>query len=285
MKFLTAIISHKRPNEQYTYDALHCMNYKYPITIFVDDEDETKDEYLDKYGSDVFIFGKYSCADKAYFDTGIPVDNLNCAMNARNAVLDYCRENGYSYVLMLDDDLSNFVFRYVDGTHICQHKISDFTKVVDAFLKYMSDGDIDVLCPSFRADYIGGVESRIMQKRLLRTGMACCMLMRVSEDLHFAGYIFEDMSANILLNSRGKKIFRISDVCYSGTPMGDYHGGNEEMYASARNLEEFITFIQSPSNTRVNIDIHNGCDIVQTLKKDTGTMCPKIINERFRNAR
>ena len=84
--FAVFILSNGRPDRVYTYETLRRHGYTGRIVLVVDDLDKTKDEYIEKYGSDVVVFDKRAAAKT--FDQADNFDDMRAIVYARNACFD-----------------------------------------------------------------------------------------------------------------------------------------------------------------------------------------------------
>ena len=61
--FAVFILSHGRPDRVITYDTIRREGYTGPIYLIIDSGDETKDQYINKYGDQLNgLFGMTSVA-------------------------------------------------------------------------------------------------------------------------------------------------------------------------------------------------------------------------------
>ena len=109
--FCVFILTHGRPNRVLTYDTLMRQGYTGPLYLIVDNEDETINEYKQKFGEDrVIVFDKLSVSKT--FDTGDNFDDRRTIVFARNACFEIAKELGYTYFLELDDDYKIFCYKF-----------------------------------------------------------------------------------------------------------------------------------------------------------------------------
>ena len=110
-KFCIFIMSHGRAEKVITYKTLQKSGYTGKVYIVCDNEDEQLDAYKKKYGDKVLVFDKRKTAER--IDTGTN-DNSDrrAIVYARNECFDFAEKLGYEYFLELDDDYSNFQYRY-----------------------------------------------------------------------------------------------------------------------------------------------------------------------------
>ena len=78
--FCVFILTHGRPDNVITYQTLMKGQYTGKIFIVIDDEDETADQYIAKYGAMVLMFSKGEIA--ATFDEGDNFSDRRCIVYA-----------------------------------------------------------------------------------------------------------------------------------------------------------------------------------------------------------
>lgn len=109
-KFAAFILTHGRPDNCVTYDSIRQRGYTGRIVLIVDNIDKTKDEYIKKFGDEVYIFDKEAVAKTV--DKGDNLPGLGTAMFARNVCWDVAKELGLTHFVQLDDDYTSFQFRF-----------------------------------------------------------------------------------------------------------------------------------------------------------------------------
>ena len=108
--FCAFILSHGRPDRVYTYKTLKRSGYTGKIYIVIDDQDKTADEYRKRYGNEVLQFCKEEYALK--LDEGDNTGKRISTIYARAAMFDLAQKIGCKYFIQLDDDYTEFKFRF-----------------------------------------------------------------------------------------------------------------------------------------------------------------------------
>ena len=109
--FAIFILSHGRP-EVKTLATLKKQNYSGKWYIFVDDEDDTYDQYVKNYGEDhIILFSKKSMVGT--FDLFDNFEQRNTVNFARNMCFRVARSLGLKYFAEFDDDYTQFAYRYL----------------------------------------------------------------------------------------------------------------------------------------------------------------------------
>ena len=279
------ILSHNSADNVMTYDMLSRMSCDLPVHVLVDNEDKMLSEYKERFKDKLLIYHKRYIASLS--DTFIGGDrNLPCAMIARNAALDIAREFGYSYLVMLDDDIKRMQYVYDNDGHLGRSEIKSFDKVIEAVVKFMRDGDIVATSFSFRASYFGGVNGQFFNKKLIQNGLAQVWIINTWWSNTFRGKILEDGVYCYDSAKEGKPCFRITDLCFDALPMGDRPNKKEglgETYDKYRELAFNFLLIPHPSILQVK---HNA-KAVPTYGHNIPYVnmnyaCPKVISGRYR---
>ena len=132
--FAVFILSHGRAKEQITLNSLLNAGYTGKWYIIVDDLDEQKDEYIEKYGEHIIVFDKKEEYKKT--DTMTAKEELKSVIYARNKSYDIAEELGLKYFGQFDDDLSSFCIRYEKGGKLKAKKIEDMDSVFSMLIDF-----------------------------------------------------------------------------------------------------------------------------------------------------
>lgn len=112
-EYIVFIISHKKPDEVRTLKALNDSGFFGDYRIIIDSGDETAEKYEQNYPGKIEIFDKVEI--KKTFDV---MDNFNIfssAVYARNFSYELAKKLGYKYFILLDDDLTKFMYVFTEG--------------------------------------------------------------------------------------------------------------------------------------------------------------------------
>ena len=278
------ILSHNSVDNVLTYDMLSKMKCDLPIHILIDDEDDVS-AYENRFEDKLLVYSKKDVASRC--DTFIGGDrNLPCAMVARNAALEKARALGYSYLVLLDDDIKRLQYVYDNEGHLGRSEIKSFGSVIRAVVDFMFSGQILATSFSFRASYFGGVNGQFFNKRLIQNGLAQVWIIDTTYEQSFRGKILEDGVYCYDSAQSGQVCFRITDLCFDALPMGDRPNKKEglgETYNKYSELAFNFLLLPHPSILRVK---HNE-KAVPTYGHNMPYVnmnyaCPKIISERYR---
>lgn len=276
--FCVFILSHGRPDNIKTLRLLERLNYDGPLHILIDNEDSTAEQYYNNFGDKVIMFDKMQQASKLD-----PADNFNdrrTIIYARNACFDVAKELGYEYFLELDDDYTEFAYRFKKGSKLANKKAQDINLVFEAFLQFLDDTKADTVAFAQGGDFIGGLDGGVFKKGLIRKAMNS-FFFRTDSDLRFVGRINEDVNTYCNLGSKGRLFLTYTKFYLNQETTQKSEGGMSDVYlASGTYLKSFYTIIFNPSSVKIklmgnkNMRMHHSINWNNTV--------PKIINEKYK---
>jgi hypothetical protein len=250
--FAAFVLSNRRPDRVYTLSSLLKAGYTGPVYIVVDDEDPTLPEYLAKHGDRVVVFNKAAIAKT--FDLA---DNFHAKRGAvvfaRNAVFQIARELGIKYFVQLDDDYTEFAYKF-DGQGLYRaRRIRSLDKVFATMVKFLEVSRADTVCMAQGGDFIGGAESRYGQAMLLlRKAMntfVCC----TDRPFSFVGRINEDVNTYVTRGMRGRLMLTVNPVAITQKQTQSNAGGMTGTYlAEGTYFKSFYTVMMAPSCVKVS---------------------------------
>lgn len=272
------VLSHGRPDNIKTLRLLERLNYDGPLHILIDNEDSTAEQYYNNFGDKVIMFDKMQQASKLD-----PADNFNdrrTIIYARNACFDVAKKLGYEYFLELDDDYTEFAYRFKKGSKLANKKAQDINLVFEAFLQFLDDTKADTVAFAQGGDFIGGLDGGVFKKGLIRKAMNS-FFFRTDSDLRFVGRINEDVNTYCNLGSKGRLFLTYTKFYLNQETTQKSEGGMSDVYlASGTYLKSFYTIIFNPSSVKIklmgnkNMRMHHSINWNNTV--------PKIINEKYR---
>lgn len=271
--FAVFIITHGRPHNQMTLQTLRRGGYSGKLYFIVDDEDETKDEYINVYGEEsVKIFHK-----EEWFDIG---DNLTehkgVPVYARNESFKIAEGLGLRTFLQLDDDYTSIAFRYDNGEKLMAKEVPDIDRLFDAVCDYIEQAPITCIAFGVPGDYIGGRDSKYKQHIYFnaRNSFFC----KTGDPFVFLGRVNEDVSTPAWHNSTGRLFITILDVMVSLYDHKKNSGGSTEQYKSFSLFWNYsYPVMYFPSGVRIS-GTHG------SINKEVryNNTVPKILSERWK---
>lgn len=248
--FCILILTHGRPDKQVTLSSLQRRNCKYPIYFVIDDEDKTAAQYKAKFGDRVIEFNKM-----LYADMTDECDNFNdrrAIVHARNASYDIAEKLGYKYFIQLDDDYTNFSFRFDESGTYDPLTILDIDQVFDAFLDFYKSSSFHTIAFAQGGDYIGGQNGSYCDLILRRKAMNT-FFCSTERRIKFIGRLNEDVNVYTALGKIGYLFGTIMQASITQLQTQSNSGGITDMYKDVGTyVKSFYTIMLCPSSVRIN---------------------------------
>lgn len=249
--FAVFILTHGRPRNVVTFDALKRQGYTGRVYLIVDNEDRTVDEYRRLYGDKIIVFDKAAIAQT--FDEGDNFGDRRAVIYARNASFQIARDLGLAYFLQLDDDYTDFRYRI---NHKLEHPSDYFTvknrldEVFDAYLDYYKSTDAKSIAMAQGGDFFAGSAAFGKSKRKCMNTFFCS----TERPFQFVGRINEDVNTYTWYQGLGNLFFTIPFVMVNQVTTQANSGGMTEMYLdSGTYLKSFYTVMYAPSCTTIGL--------------------------------
>lgn len=251
--FAVFILSHDRPEflARHTVKTLDAYGYTGPWFIVLDDDDETRDEYATRFGADrIKLFHK----DDRDVDMGDNGGPTGVPIYARNAVDGIAAELGLTWLLMLDDDYTQFRHRYAgaSGTlHGCSTRRLD--EVIEFYLDFLEDTGALTVAFAQGGDMIGGTTAGLWKAWIRRKAMNS-FFCRVGRPVEWLGRINEDTTAYVVGGARGEMFLTCSDFGLEQVPTQQAPGGLTDAYKQLGTYaKSFYTVMFAPSAVKVAV--------------------------------
>ena len=280
MSVCILILSHERP-QCVSADYIK-NNSKYPWYIVLDNSDTMINEYINKFGAEhIIIYDKQIILNDA--DAVVRDKKPTSALYSRIAI--ELIGTRYDYFVMMDDDLTDFKFRYVNGESLgTQHFAEgDFDKVLDAFINYLSvSPKLLWLCFGINSTYVNGV--KVFSDEFISTQRLGyqVFIRKATEQIDWVSIIYQDLIASITYAQRGYVNLTLPQVTYSAYEMGGkVDGGLSDYYRSTSTLyRSMFCYVTHPDCVKI---IERKKKYVPSTIKENAF--PKIISERYKNER
>lgn len=276
--FAVFILTHGRPEKVITAKSLADGNYTGKWYIVIDNEDDTEEKYRELYGYKVLQFDKLAISKT--FDTADLEKDRRTIVYARNACFDLAKEIGVRYFLELDDDYTQFMYRYPEGDKLGYSPVYDLDGLFSAMIDFLDASGALTVALAQGGDFIGGLRSGTFKKGLLRKAMNT-FFCDVEKPFQFVGRINEDVNTYTSLGNRGKLLFTVTSAMINQFQTQSNSGGMTEVYLdSGTFLKSFYTVIFSPNCCKIatmgdkHLRIHH--------RIDWNACTPKILNEKWK---
>lgn len=280
--FAVIIPTHGRPDVK-TVKTLRNCNYTGKIYLLLDNEDDKVEEYHKKHGKEnVLVFDKKAKSEARDFDIGDNFDDRRVVVYARNCCHEIAKNLGLKYFLELDDDYTDFLFRYEKDGSLPGKKIEDFNKFVDVMLEFLDVSGALTVCMAQGGDFIGGAQGGIWKKKITRKAMNS-FFCRVDRPFNFLGRINEDTTAYVTHGHTGNLFFTISNVALNQGQTQANAGGLTDIYlANGTYVKSFYSVIFCPSAVKVGMMGSSSRRMHHVI--DWNACNPKIINQEYKKS-
>lgn len=276
--FAVFILTHGRPEKIVTLNSLKAGNYSGKWYIVIDNEDDTEDEYRQLYGDRVLQFDKLAVSKT--FDTADLSEDRRTIVYARNACFELAKQVGVRYFLELDDDYTSFMYRFPDNGKLGHTNAKNLDALFEAMIDFLNASGAVTVAFAQGGDFIGGVNSGMFYKGLLRKAMNT-FFCDVEKPFQFVGRINEDVNTYTLLGNRGELLFTVTNANINQLQTQSNGGGMTDVYLdSGTFMKSFYSVIFSPQAVKISTmgakhkRLHH--------KIDWNACAPKILNEKWR---
>ncbi len=277
--FAVFILTNGRPDRVYTYDSLKRCGYTGKIFLIIDNLDKTKNQYIEQYGDEVFVFDKEKIAKT--FDQGDNFNDMRAIIYARNASFEISEKLGIKYFVQLDDDYQKFDWRFNNNLNYCAHVTRNIDDIFLSILEFFISTNIKSISLAQGGDFIGGSENKNAEQITLKRKCMNSFFCSTDRPFKFIGRINEDVNTYTRLASVGHLFFTTNQVSLTQKQTQSNQGGMTELYLdSGTYLKSFYSVMYHPSSVKIklmgdkNRRLHHSVDWRSTV--------PMILNEEFK---
>ena len=288
-KYVVFILTHGRPDNIKTLKALKNGGYTGEIYFIIDNEDKKIDEYKNKFGEKyVKVFDKKAMADK--IDECDNFDERRTTTHARNATFEIAEEIGVKYFIQLDDDYTDFRYRYIDNKYITDitkekkgsGKIKNLDKHFDYHFEFFRKINAKAIAISQGGDFIGGEGCGLISN--YRRNSRKCMnsfFCSTERKFEFIGSMNEDVNAYVDLGVRGELFLTLPFIGLEQFATQVNAGAITDKYKKyGTYCKSFMTVMIQPSCVKVSM--MGVSDLRLHHRIDWGSCTPMIINEKYK---
>ena len=280
--FAVFILTHGRPNSVLTYDTLIRAGYTGKIYIVIDDEDKDQNEYEKKFKNNIIKFNKLEISKT--FDIGDNFLEMRGVVYARNASFDIARKLGIQYFLQLDDDYTDFHFRFDQNLNYnpkVAWKIKNFDQVLQYLLNFFIKTNMNVLAISQGGDWIGGSENTKAKTIGTKRKAMNFMIFDVDKPVQFVGRSNEDVNCYITHQHRGAVFLTLYQLSLNQKITQSKEGGMTELYLDQGTyVKSFYSVMYHPSATKINLMGRYDMRIHHRINWES--TAPKIIAQKYK---
>jgi len=250
--FAAFILSHGRPDKVHTYKSLMRAGYTGKVYVIIDNEDESRAQYEKKYGAEVVVFDKKKMADKT--DEGDNFDNRRTTTHVRNAIFEKAKELGFKYFVALDDDYTDFVYKFNADNQYKEKHIMSIDNVFSTLVKYLELTGASSVAMAQNGDYIGGAGSSFAKKLKPKRKCMNTFVCSTERPFMFFSRLNEDVNTYMTLGNRGQLFMTIPQVAIIQKQTQATMGGMTEAYLDGGTyVKSFYTVMYCPSFCRVSM--------------------------------
>jgi len=279
--FAVFILSHGRSDNVFTYNTLKKQGYTGKIYFILDNEDNSINKYITKYGEEnIIIFDKLLISKT--FDECDNFDNRKTIVYARNACFEIAKKLNIKYFIQLDDDYTSFRYRYVAGKYITKGYVKCLDKYFKILLSFYKSISAKSIAIAQGGDFIGG-ESCGMISNYDHNSRKCMNSFICSTDraYKFTGRINEDVNTYVYLGGLGFLFITIPHIALEQKTTQKNVGGMSEIYnSSGTYIKSFYTVIINPSCAKIKLMGFTEHRLHHSIKWDNAVPC--IIDEKYR---
>lgn len=279
--FCALILTHGRPDRVYTHQTLKKAGYTGKIFIVIDNEDKHADKYKEIYGDSVVIFDKQAIAKT--FDEGDNFNDRRAIIYARNASFSIAKQLGYRYFIQLDDDYTEFAYRFNDNFEYEFASIRSLDDIFFHLLEFYKATPFASIAIAQGGDYLGGSESsladRIKTKRKAMNSFIC----DTERPFKFIGRINEDVNTYTASQRAGLLFLTTNQVSLNQKQTQSNNGGMTDLYLdSGTFVKSFYSIMYAPSCVKIKDMGHTNTRLHHQVTWNAAA--PKIINQRYKKS-
>lgn len=233
--FAIFICTHGRPDKQLTYEALKKSGYTGKIYLVLDDTDVTIQQYIDNYGPEhIVIFDKNHYINSCV-DTGDVEGHYKCILYAKMAVEDIAKDFNLSAFMLVDDDITNFRYRYPYFDKCASIKMKNMDDCLEIYIDFLLENAFTAVGFGSPSTYFSGVRSFDPTAFLRYRGVFQVYLRNVSKPVIWINWYGEDNITLLQSSISGNLWLQIPYIEYECVEIGDItkDGGMVDIYKSS----------------------------------------------------
>lgn len=270
------VISHNRPKcKTAKYLSEHSKLSWY---IIIDDTDKYTDDYIKLWGIErIKVFNKNDIILNT--DTFTHDKLPTSAVYARNFVESIATSK---YFVVLDDDISDFRFRYFTDK-MCSKRLEffEFDTIIELYTKFMESSEhMNWICMSTNSVYVGGsnvfTDEFITNQRLGYN----IFIRKNTNKISWKSFIYEDLITSIYQAIDGKLNLTLPFVTFTADEMGKSSdtSGNSYYTSTSSLYRSMFCVVANPSCTKL---LYKKGKFIPCTIKDKAF--PKIISGGYKN--
>lgn len=274
MRCAIFVISYNRAGRVETYSALRDAGFLGEIFVVIDVDDPQYMEYKLRFSNELIAYSKKNEMSAA--------DTVECekrpasALYARNAVEKIAIQMHLDAFIILDDDITSFRYRWIEGGVCKSLKITQYIdRILLSYIDYMLSCNIATLSFENCMFYVGGItDDKIANERWTYQ----IHIRNANIPVEWKSIINEDIITEIMTATRGYIWWSLPHVVYDAVAMNEKSGGNKDNYDTFSEFKRamFATVV-NPSSCKPGYS-HGKLRIIQNKKASY----PMIISGRYK---
>jgi hypothetical protein len=280
--YIVFILTHGRPKNLKTIHTLKKFGYTGKYFIILDNEDKTISQYETIYGKDkIIIFNKKEMADQ--IDEANNFDDRRATVHARNACFKISKELGYEYFILLEDDYTEFQYRYLnkDKTKLKLISIKNLNKIFDLHIEFFKCSNFLSVALAQGGDLIGGANNPKARNRPMMRKCMNSFICSINRPFQFIGQFNDDVNTYVMHGMRGGLFATIPMIMLHQLPTQKAKSGMTDVYLRyGTYCKSFTTVMMQPSSVKVSM-MNSQNPRIHHLIKWINTV-PVIIDEAYK---
>lgn len=274
--FVVFILSHGRADNVKTFHSLKKCGYTGKIFVLIDNEDPQVDLYKENFKDKLIIYDKEKVA--GCFEIGDNFNKQKGVVFAREACTQMAKKMGLRYFMQLDDDYTDWEYRF-NSDHVYHwNQIKNLDSVFAAMLKFMKKSRASAVCLSQGGDFIGGSQSGFARSIQLKRKAMNTFILDADNAVTFIGRFNEDVNTYSLEGSRGRLFFTTSQASIKQVATQQTDSGMTDLYLTyGTYIKSFYSVMFCPSFAKVAIMYAKNSRIHHRINWNNA--CPKILDE------
>lgn len=269
-KFGVFIFCWGRPDFDNTVQSLRRCGYTGKIYMLLDDLDETRHKYIEKYGKEnCYVFDKRAVAAKS--DPMNNFGNLASTLFVSNTMFDAAKHFGLDYFAAMCDDYTNFSHK-----RETERRTRKLDEVFALFIDFLSNAKC-VNCIAFAQGGDFATAKKPMCKRKVMNSFICA----TERPFVYKGAMNDDVNMYVYNGVRGGIYFTYNRFMLHQLSTQVVKGGLSEVYKRfGTYVKSFYSVMLWPSGVKIimmgakNPRIHHAVDYNATV--------PCIIREEYK---
>jgi len=287
--FAIFILTHGRPDKQYTLDILKEHGYTGKVYLVLDDTDKSIQQYIDNFGAEnIIIFNKNHYLNTADVGTNKPTDK--CILYAKCACEDISKSLGLKAFVVCDDDITRIKLRVPDYEHGSLPTYDgNFDKLFEYMVDFMIEGKLVGTGFCEQVAFLPGIKvfDEAHREKLRNLRIPYQFIFRnAAYPVEWRSYYGED-DITEMLDNHIRPWYKVPFVQYSSLPTGGYHDtedGMSETYKLVGDFERTMLYVMyRPDCVMVrtyHVTSENKDIWIKQVRKNNAF--PKIISGRFK---